>query len=70
MTRPVAEKRAMFRALHQNGCFVLPNPWDEGSARLLQNLGFAVRSPAFRAAYRAIGWTTSLADSCSHDHTA
>ena len=36
----VAEKRARFRALHQSGCFVLPNPWDAGSARMLQHLGF------------------------------
>jgi 2-methylisocitrate lyase-like PEP mutase family enzyme len=36
----VTEKRARFRELHQSGCFVLPNPWDTGSARLLQYLGF------------------------------
>ncbi len=30
-----------FRQLHQSGCFVLPNPWDVGSARLLEQLGFA-----------------------------
>jgi 2-methylisocitrate lyase-like PEP mutase family enzyme len=41
MTRTVAEKRSAFRALHREGCFVLPNPWDVGSARLLQHLGFA-----------------------------
>ncbi len=35
-----AEKRAAFRALHAQGCFVIPNPWDAGSARLLQALGF------------------------------
>ena len=35
-----ASKRARFRALHQSGCFVIPNPWDIGSARLLQHLGF------------------------------
>jgi 2-methylisocitrate lyase-like PEP mutase family enzyme len=35
-----ASKRARFRALHQSGCFVIPNPWDIGSARLLQQLGF------------------------------
>ena len=29
-----------FRALHESGCFVLPNPWDEGSAVYLQHLGF------------------------------
>ncbi len=34
-------KRARFRALHRQGCFVIPNPWDVGSARLLQHLGFA-----------------------------
>jgi 2-methylisocitrate lyase-like PEP mutase family enzyme len=36
----VAEKRRTFRALHEQGCFVLPNPWDVGSARYLQSLGF------------------------------
>jgi 2-methylisocitrate lyase-like PEP mutase family enzyme len=36
----VAEKRARFRALHEDGCFVIPNPWDVGSARYLQHLGF------------------------------
>ncbi len=36
----VAEKRATFRQLHQAGCFVIPNPWDIGTARYLQALGF------------------------------
>jgi 2-methylisocitrate lyase-like PEP mutase family enzyme len=36
----VSDKRRAFRALHQQGCFVLPNPWDVGSARMLQHLGF------------------------------
>jgi len=36
-----ASKRARFRELHARGCFVIPNPWDIGSARLLQHLGFA-----------------------------
>ena len=35
-----AEKRAAFRALHAQGCFLLPNPWDVGTARMLQGLGF------------------------------
>src|SRR6201991_2195673 len=35
-----ADKRATFRKLHEAGCFVLPNPWDVGSARALQQLGF------------------------------
>lgn len=37
----VDEKRRAFRALHERGCFVIPNPWDVGSARWLQHLGFA-----------------------------
>lgn len=35
-----APRRATFRKLHENGCFVLPNPWDVGSARYLKHLGF------------------------------
>ena len=35
-----ADKRRTFRALHQHGCFVIPNPWNIGSARYLQGLGF------------------------------
>jgi len=30
----------VFRRLHESGCFVIPNPWDVGSARLLVQLGF------------------------------
>jgi 2-methylisocitrate lyase-like PEP mutase family enzyme len=41
MVRPsIADKRAAFRRLHERGCFVIPNPWDLGSAALLQGLGF------------------------------
>jgi 2-methylisocitrate lyase-like PEP mutase family enzyme len=40
MTLSVADKRASFRALHRTGCFVLPNPWDIGGVRRLENLGF------------------------------
>jgi 2-methylisocitrate lyase-like PEP mutase family enzyme len=36
----VAEKRKTFHALHASGCFVIPNPWDIGSARWLQGQGF------------------------------
>jgi 2-methylisocitrate lyase-like PEP mutase family enzyme len=35
------EKRRAFHRLHESGCFVIPNPWDVGSARMLQGLGFA-----------------------------
>jgi 2-methylisocitrate lyase-like PEP mutase family enzyme len=34
------DKRRTFRALHESGCFVIPNPWNDGSARYLQGLGF------------------------------
>jgi len=40
MTQTVAEKRRAFRALHEQGRFVLPNPWDVGSARLMEHMGF------------------------------
>jgi 2-methylisocitrate lyase-like PEP mutase family enzyme len=43
MTAPrpsTAEKRKTFRKLHEAGCFVIPNPWNVGSARYLQGLGF------------------------------
>lgn len=36
----VGSRRAEFRRLHQSGCFVIPNPWDPGSARYLRGLGF------------------------------
>ena len=35
-----ADKRHTFRTLHQSGCFVIPNPWNVGTARYLQGLGF------------------------------
>lgn len=35
-----SDKRRTFRALHESGCFVIPNPWNIGSARYLQGLGF------------------------------
>jgi 2-methylisocitrate lyase-like PEP mutase family enzyme len=40
MSSTIAEKRQAFRALHEEGCFVLPNPWDVGSARYLASVGF------------------------------
>ena len=35
----IDDRRREFRRLHQTDCFVLPNPWDLGSARLLASLG-------------------------------
>src|SRR5690348_10790653 len=36
----VPERRRLFRRMHESGCFVIPNPWDLGSARVLVQLGF------------------------------
>ena len=36
----IGDKRRTFRELHQAGCFVIPNPWDVGSAHFLESLGF------------------------------
>jgi 2-methylisocitrate lyase-like PEP mutase family enzyme len=40
MSTSLAQRRAEFRKLHDSGCFVIPNPWDVGSAVLLRSLGF------------------------------
>jgi 2-methylisocitrate lyase-like PEP mutase family enzyme len=58
MAPTTAEKRARFRALHESGCFVLPNPWDAGSARLLQHLGFE----ALASTSSGYAWTTGRPD--------
>ncbi|MGD9921638.1 MAG: oxaloacetate decarboxylase [Pseudorhodoplanes sp.] len=48
------EKRRTFRKLHESGCFVIPNPWDVGSARYLQHLGFkALATTSLGYAYAA-----------------
>src|SRR5437763_13025470 len=38
--KSIADKRAEFRKLHESGCFAIPNPWDIGSAKYLEHLGF------------------------------
>jgi 2-methylisocitrate lyase-like PEP mutase family enzyme len=58
MPRTIAEKRAAFRAMHTSGCFVLPNPWDAGSARYLQTLGFQ----ALATTSSGFAWSTGHAD--------
>ena len=40
MPLDLASKRARFRELHESGCFVIPNPWDIGSAKRLERMGF------------------------------
>lgn len=58
MPRSVTEKRAAFRAMHATGCFVLPNPWDVGSARYLASLGF----PAIATTSSGYAWSVGRAD--------
>jgi 2-methylisocitrate lyase-like PEP mutase family enzyme len=36
----IEEKREKFRKLHESGCFAIPNPWDIGTAKYLEHLGF------------------------------
>ena len=57
-----SERRKAFRALHERGCFVIPNPWDVGSARYLQHLGF--RAVATTSA--GFAFSQGLPDSSDH----
>ena len=55
-----AEKAQAFRALHDRpGAFIIPNPWDIGSARMLAHLGFeALATTSMRHAFSLGGRTT------------
>src|SRR5262245_14954847 len=53
----VADKRRTFRALHQSGCFVIPNPWNVGSARYLQGLGFKALATTSAGYAHSIGYS-------------
>lgn len=53
-----AEKRMRFRALHESGCFVIPNPWDVGSARMMERLGFS----AIATTSSGFAWTMGQPD--------
>jgi len=55
----LAARRRTFRALHERGCFVIPNPWDVGSARYLQHLGF----PALATTSAGFAFSQGLPDS-------
>ena len=59
MSRPsVADKRREFHRLHHSGCFVIPNPWDVGSALYLQSLGFK----ALATTSAGFAWSQGYAD--------
>jgi 2-methylisocitrate lyase-like PEP mutase family enzyme len=53
-----ADKRRSFHQLHEAGCFVIPNPWDLGSARMLQGLGFK----ALATTSSGFAWSRAHAD--------
>ena len=54
----VEDRVAEFRRLHRAGCFVMPNPWDVGSARLLEGLGFT----ALATTSAGLAWSLGLTD--------
>lgn len=59
MAHPTAEeRRRTFRALHDRGCFVVPNPWDVGTARLLEHAGF----PALATTSAGVAFSRGLPD--------
>src|SRR6478752_4965406 len=51
-------RRSAFRTLHDSGCFVIPNPWDAGSARYLEMLGFL----ALATTSSGFAWSLGKAD--------
>ncbi len=53
-----ADLRRRFHTLHRSGCFVSPNPWDVGSARLLTSLGFK----ALATTSSGFAWSTGRLD--------
>jgi 2-methylisocitrate lyase-like PEP mutase family enzyme len=54
----VSDKRRAFHELHESGCFVIPNPWDVGSALYLQSLGFK----ALATTSSGFAWSQGLPD--------
>ena len=58
MRPDIPAKRRAFAALHRSGCFVIPNPWDAGSARYLQSLGFQ----ALATTSAGVAWSHARAD--------
>ncbi len=52
------DRIAEFHRLHSSGCFVMPNPWDVGSARALEQMGFK----ALATTSAGLAWTLGRAD--------
>jgi len=55
----LTDRRRVFHQLHESGCFLVPNPWDLGSARLLAQLGF----PALATTSSGFAWSLGQPDS-------
>jgi methylisocitrate lyase len=53
-----ADRAGRFRKLHESGCFVIPNPWDVGSAKILEQLGF----PALATTSSGFAWSLGVQD--------
>lgn len=58
----IASARQAFKQLHRSGCFLIPNPWDAGSARYLQTLGFQ----ALATTSSGFAWSHAQADGAIH----
>jgi len=54
----MADRYQAFQQLHRSGCFVIPNPWDVGTARALQKLGFK----ALATTSSGFAWSQGLPD--------
>jgi 2-methylisocitrate lyase-like PEP mutase family enzyme len=54
----ISDRVKTFRRLHETGCFVIPNPWDAGSAKTLARLGF----PALATTSSGFAWSLGKAD--------
>jgi 2-methylisocitrate lyase-like PEP mutase family enzyme len=58
LSSSIQSRRDNFRALHRTGCFVIPNPWDAGSAKYLASLGFK----ALATTSSGYAWTQGMSD--------
>jgi 2-methylisocitrate lyase-like PEP mutase family enzyme len=72
MSRTQEEKASDFRAQHEGDPFIIPNPWDAGSARVLEALGFtalATTSSGFAFTLGRLDGEVTLAETIDHVHT-
>jgi 2-methylisocitrate lyase-like PEP mutase family enzyme len=70
--RAMSELTSRFRTMHESGCFVIPNPWDAGSARLLGQMGFqalATTSSGFAWSLGRADNHVTLEEALAHFHT-